>query len=47
MKKMNTKEMYEINGGSLTLLVLGWTAVNVAVYGGAYALCYHYNKARK
>lgn len=46
MKKVNANEMRKVEGG-LVGLVLGWTAVNVAIQGGAFALCYHFNKASK
>lgn len=48
MKKLNANEMREVNGGlCLGLLVGGWAAVNFAIQGGAFALCYHFNKAKK
>ena len=47
MKKLNMEEMREVNGGfGLTLLVGLWAGLNVAVYGGAYALCKAFSKKR-
>lgn len=46
MKKVNANEMRKVEGG-LIGLVLGWAAVNVAVYGGAYGLAKVYNKSQK
>lgn len=49
MKKVNANEQRKVNGGFglLSGLVLGWTAVNLAIQGGAYALSKAYNKRRK
>lgn len=40
MKKLNVNEMRSVEGGfGLTLFVASWAALNVAIYGGAYAMC--------
>lgn len=46
MKKVNANELRKVEGG-LVGLVLGWTAVNIAIYGGSYALCKIYNHTQK
>lgn len=47
MKSLNESEMRTVDGGSLIGLVLGWTAVNVAIQMGAFALSYHFGKIRR
>lgn len=37
-EELNMQELENASGGVLGLIIVGWTALNVAVYGTAFAL---------